>query len=171
MRAIFFGLLLCLSTTAARAQEQERKLVDRILKPDMTLENSAQNKQFAVGGTSAPAKRLRLPLFSFLQRSPAKAYGGVRNFETKKFQARNSAEQNRAANLPARSVRDTNKAYSTAEYSRVRAASDAHKSVYVAEVNDSNREFLVHGKSQKALSAQDRPLTIDDVRDLLNKNK
>jgi hypothetical protein len=33
------------------------------------------------------------------------------------------------------------------------------------------RPFLVRGKSQKALSAQDRPLSIDDVRELLNKNK
>jgi hypothetical protein len=33
------------------------------------------------------------------------------------------------------------------------------------------RPFLAHGKSQKALSAQDRALTIDEVRELLNKNK
>ena len=31
--------------------------------------------------------------------------------------------------------------------------------------------FLGQGKSQKALHAQDRPLTIDEVRELLNKNK
>jgi hypothetical protein len=34
-----------------------------------------------------------------------------------------------------------------------------------------NRPFLGQGKSQKALHAQDRPLTIDEVRELLNKNK
>ena len=34
-----------------------------------------------------------------------------------------------------------------------------------------NRPFLGQGKSQKALSAQDRPLTIEQVRELLNKNK
>ena len=33
------------------------------------------------------------------------------------------------------------------------------------------RPFLVQGKSQKALSQQDKPLTIDQVRELLNKNK
>ena len=33
------------------------------------------------------------------------------------------------------------------------------------------RPFLVRGKSQKALSQQDRPLSIDEVRELLNKNK
>jgi hypothetical protein len=34
-----------------------------------------------------------------------------------------------------------------------------------------NRPFLGQGKSQKALHSQDRPLTIDEVRELLNKNK
>ena len=34
-----------------------------------------------------------------------------------------------------------------------------------------NRPFLGRGKSQKALNAQDTPLTIEQVRELLNKNK
>ena len=34
-----------------------------------------------------------------------------------------------------------------------------------------NRPFLGRGKSQKALSARDTPLTIEQVRELLNKNK
>jgi len=34
-----------------------------------------------------------------------------------------------------------------------------------------NRPFLDQGKSQKALHAQDRPLTIEQVRELLNKSK
>jgi hypothetical protein len=35
----------------------------------------------------------------------------------------------------------------------------------------SSRTFLDQGKSQKALSQQDKPLTIEQVRELLNKNK
>jgi len=34
-----------------------------------------------------------------------------------------------------------------------------------------NRPFLGQGKSQKALSAQDTPLTLEQVRELLNKSK
>jgi hypothetical protein len=33
------------------------------------------------------------------------------------------------------------------------------------------RPFLGRGKSQKALSARDTPLTVEQVRELLNKNK
>ena len=34
-----------------------------------------------------------------------------------------------------------------------------------------NRPFLEEGKSQKSLNRQNAPLTIDQVRELLNKNK
>ena len=34
-----------------------------------------------------------------------------------------------------------------------------------------SRAFLDKGKSQKALSQQSKPLTIEQVRELLNKNK
>jgi hypothetical protein len=34
-----------------------------------------------------------------------------------------------------------------------------------------NRPFLDQGKSQKSLNRQNAPLTIDQVRELLNKNK
>lgn len=52
----------------------------------------------------------------------------------------------------------------------VRPASDSEKKI---SGNDfaGNRPFLGQGKSQKALSAGKQPLTIDQVRELLNKNK
>ncbi len=34
-----------------------------------------------------------------------------------------------------------------------------------------NRPFLDEGKSQKSLNHQEAPMTIDQVRELLNKNK
>lgn len=172
MRAIFVTLLFCLGAITGIAQVQERKLMDRVLKPDMTLENSAQNKQFVPSGASAPAKRVRPKMFQFLQRSQARDYAGVRKFETRNFQARKAPDEGREANLATRNVvAENGRAYQTATYSGVRTASAAQKSVAASEFHDSGRAFLVRGKSQKALSAQDRPLTIDDVRELLNKNK
>jgi hypothetical protein len=40
-----------------------------------------------------------------------------------------------------------------------------------ARIFAGNRPFLDQGKSQKALSRQNPPLTIEQVRELLNKNK
>jgi hypothetical protein len=51
-----------------------------------------------------------------------------------------------------------------------RAAAEADRNVTVASFAG-NRPFLDRGKSQKALSAHDTPLTLEQVRELLNKNK
>ncbi|MBA2744260.1 MAG: hypothetical protein H0U43_08155, partial [Chthoniobacterales bacterium] len=56
-------------------------------------------------------------------------------------------------------------------YSGVRPAFDAQKAVATSEFDDARRPFLVQGKSQKSLSAKDEPLTLEQVRELLNKNK
>ncbi|PYL50891.1 MAG: hypothetical protein DMF32_02865 [Verrucomicrobia bacterium] len=40
-----------------RAQDQEKKLLDRLLKPDMTLQNDAQNKKFSGDGSVSINKR------------------------------------------------------------------------------------------------------------------
>ena len=44
LAAVCLSILAGLS--AARGQEQEKKLVDRLLKPDMALQSSEQNKKF-----------------------------------------------------------------------------------------------------------------------------
>ena len=51
-----------------------------------------------------------------------------------------------------------------------RVAPESGRSVAVGSFAG-NRPFLGRGKSQKALSARDTPLTIEQVRELLNKNK
>lgn len=165
------ALLLCVGAARATAQEQEGKLMDRLLKPDMSLQNNAQTKQFN-GGGSAPTKTARTKTFHFAQRTRAKSYTGVRNFQTQEFQTRTAAYQSRQSNYGERGAREANAQYSTAgNYAGVRAAADSEKMVNSSEFAASKRPFLVHGKSQKALSAQDRPLTLEQVRELLNKNK
>src|SRR5437763_11004337 len=46
VRAAVFTLALLSLATAGYAQEQERKLVDRLLSPDTKLSNPEQNKKF-----------------------------------------------------------------------------------------------------------------------------
>jgi hypothetical protein len=52
----------------------------------------------------------------------------------------------------------------------VRAAPESTTTAAVREFPD-NRPFPGRGKSQKALQAYNRPLTIEQVRELLNKSK
>ena len=45
-------LLILAGLPCVRGQDQEHKLVDRLLKPDMTLQNDAQHKKFVSDGAS-----------------------------------------------------------------------------------------------------------------------
>jgi hypothetical protein len=158
-------LLVCVSPL--RAQEQERKLVDRIVKPDMTLQNDAQNKKFSANG-SVVDKRARVDTFYLQKKSNSKDFSGTRDFSAKQYDARSFAGS-RAANISSRTV-VPNSHYTTAPASGLDRARDAKKK---KETNDfaGNRPFLDQGKSQKSLSRKNPPLTIEQVRELLNKNK
>ena len=167
---IAFAVWLCMGVAISMAQEQEGKLMDRLLRPDMSLQNAAQTKQFSTGG-AAPAKAARTKTFHFAQRARTRSYTGVRNFDSAEFQTRTSPDRNRPSTIPQRQAPETASRFTTASYSRVHAAPDAQKTAASSAFGERHRSFLVRGKSQKALSAQDRPLTLDEVRELLNKNK
>jgi hypothetical protein len=137
LQAISVSLLIAIS--CLRAQDQEHKLVDRLLRPDMTLQNSEQNKKFIADGTSIDKK----------------ARAGSRN----KFE--NSSQK---------VVGNSQSAYPTQSARGQREASQSDKKV-VSRAYAGNRPFLDQGKSQKSLNQQNAPLTIDQVRELLNKNK
>lgn len=170
-RSFVAVLLLICATTAARAQQQEEKLMTRLLKPDTTLQNGAQTKHFVVSGStmtkSAPTKT-----FHFISKIFARNFGGVRTVKPQEFHTSTSKFQRAEANLRTRNVvPGTGEPYRTSNYAGVAAAPDATKAVSTGAYGEDQRAFLVHGKSQKSLSAQDHPLTLEEVRELLNKNK
>ena len=51
-KSVAISLLVLAALSCVRGQDQERKLVDRLLKPDMTLQNDAQHTKFVADGTS-----------------------------------------------------------------------------------------------------------------------
>ncbi len=158
-------------TSAAQAQEQENKLVDRLLRPDTTLSNSAQNKKFtAVEGTSVDKKFVAKEFYSGDTRA-AKTFWGGKSFLSKIFRtgkyARAEAATNTNANPePAYAGRQ----FQTSKSSLARKSSFAGQSGKTRDYAD-NRPFLGEGTRQKQLSQQDHPMTIDEVRDLLNKSR
>jgi len=171
VRGVF--LLLCLTSFCPplRAQEQERKLADRLLRPDMSLSNSAQDKKFsAVGGTSID-KEFVAKSFSTGEERTQKTFGGTKSFFSRVFGTRTFTRAEAAANAKANADRAyASTQFPTRESSLVRSSSDATKSASVREYAD-QRPFRAQGTRQKILSQQDRPLTIDEVRELLNRSK
>ena len=160
-------LILAVSVLAlpARAQEQERKLVDRLLSPDTKLRNTEQNKKFS-GGVESPTRSAATKSFSIPEKNLGKNFVAAdRSASATSFRTHNYSTK--AANLPSlQPMKD----YQTKK-AGVPSAGVSSTKQYATRDFAGNRPFLVQGKSQKSLHAHDRPLTIDEVRELLNKNK
>jgi len=150
--------------TASYAQEQERKLVDRLLSPNMKLANSDQNKKFT-GGSEAPTRSAATKSFYISEKKLSKTFVADRTASTTSFRTRDYSTH--AAVVP---TLPPTRSYQTKQ-ARDSSPGAYSTKKYATRDFGGNRPFLGQGKSQKALHAQDRPLTIDEVRELLNKNK
>jgi hypothetical protein len=166
--AIVFSLLLV--AHSAFAQKQERKLIDRLLEPDMTLANPAQDKHFDANQQTR-MKRVVSHDFVTHDITPAKEFSAKRGFFARVFGTRAFRQDNNAAAIPAKSeASEQTKSFAAQQSPLPHGSADAGKRIAASEFNDT-RPFLGRGKSQKALSQHDTPLTIDQVRELLNRNK
>jgi hypothetical protein len=164
VRAALFTFAFLALATASYAQEQERKLVDRLLSPDTKLSNSDQNKKFT-GGTEAPTRSASTKTFYVSDKKLTKTFVADRQAPTSTFGTHSYTTK--SATLP---TSPPMKGFETKKARDVSTNAYPTKK-YATRDFVGNRPFLGQGKSQKALHAQDRPLTIDEVRELLNKNK
>ncbi len=168
--AVTFCLLCFLLVARAFSQDQERKLVDRLLRPDMELKNDAQNKKFTADRTSVQ-KKATLGSFYMQQRPVSKQFAGTRDFSTSNYDAGSFSSAKRKANTSSRNqIVNSSKQYPTSMASGPDAARDSKKSVDGKQFAGQHK-FLDQGKSQKSLNQKNRPMTIEEVRELLNKNK
>jgi hypothetical protein len=160
--------LTCLCFSASRAQQQETSLVDRLLRPNMELENKAQGKKF-VASSAVIEHRGSVGTFLLQPNRVEKSFVDTHAFTTTKYPSRSvstprtiPSTQNRSINTPgavgSSSVRDIHSANVPHDAGTSRMFADQH-------------QFREQGKSQKSLDRQNPPMTIDQVRELLNKNK
>ena len=162
--------LLLAALSCVRAQEQEKKLVDRLLKPDMDLKNEAQDKKFIAGG-SAINKRATVGSFYLQKKSNSNIFWGIPDFLAHPFKSRSFHSRDSAFNTsPNQTIGNSRFAFTNQTPRGVRDASQSDNKVAVRGYGN-NRPFLEEGKSQKSLNRQNAPLTIEQVRELLNKNK
>lgn len=167
---LVLSLLFLASVVPAPAQVQEKKLLDRLLKPDMTLQNNMQGKQFAAPGATL-TKNAPTKSFYVKERKLYKAFWDTRQASQKRFQTQRSRFAHQEANLSTRGqLAKLEAPYPTGAFRSAHQSSDAEKALPVSEF-PGNRKFEAQGKSQKFLNTQDRPMTINEVRELLNKNK
>ena len=125
-RVVLFCLIFCGSIALAVGQEQERKLIDRLLKPDLSLQNPAQEKKFVAGGGTT-TKQARTKSFYVADRRAEKEVA-TGKFRTKEFGTRASRYDRAEANLKSgHAVAKTTVPYSTGDYSGVKPARERDK--------------------------------------------
>ena len=164
-------LTLLISVSPAVAQKQETKLIDRLLRPNTALSNSAQDKKFAAVGRASFNKRAPSRSFYSREKTLAKPFPGERAFTPQQFAARHFRMGDSSANIATRTELTKNdRMIRTPAAPGIRVAPESNASIPVREFAGT-RPFLGRGKSQKALQAYNRPLTIEQVRELLNKSK
>jgi hypothetical protein len=164
-------LLIGIST--ALGQEQERRLMDRLLKPDASLANPAQNKKFTGERTASFDKPAQTKSFYSSQKPTVKTSSSdtERTFTPQQFAARHFRAGDSSAYIAARSGLKNDTVFATsAAQAGTRVAPESNETNPV-RAYAGNRPFLDKGKSAKSLQAQNKPLTIEQVRELLNKSK
>lgn len=170
MRGLTTILVAFTVVTVSNAQEQEASLVDRLLRPNMELKNSAQTKKFVATSTIVE-RRGTVGTFYLQPNRTEKSFSNERSYSGRQYGASgfNSgssavvAPQNQSANKPAR--------LGTSRVLDPQSAHGVHGAVATRDYAEEERQFKEQGKSQKSLDRQNPPLTIDQVRELLNKNK
>jgi hypothetical protein len=169
-KLLVISVLLLVAASCLPAQDQDRKLVDRLLKPDMTLQSSEQKKTFTADSTSIN-KKASVGTFYVEKKPNSKTFSKKGEFSTGQFDSRRF-HGNRPAfeNSSQKTVGNSRLAYPTQTARGTHDAPQSDKKV-ASRAYAENRPFLDQGKSQKSLNRQNAPLTIDQVRELLNKNK
>jgi hypothetical protein len=164
-------VLLLTTFPSVHGQDQERKLVDRLLKPDMTLQSTEQNKKFIADGNSSINKRANVGSFYIAKKPNWKSYSATRQFSTQQYNSQTFRSSRSAFDVSSQqTVENSRSAYANQTARGVRDAPQSGKKV-ATRAYAGNRPFLDEGKSQKSLNQQNAPLTIEQVRELLNKNK
>jgi hypothetical protein len=162
----FLTAALC----CVQGQDQEKKLVDRLLKPDMTLQNDAQNKKFNGDGSASINKRANFGTFYFHQKSSSKKFSGTRDFSTTQFYSQTYRGGRTAYVSSQQTLANSKATYANQTARDVRDAPQSGKKV-ASRAYAGNRPFLNEGTNKKSLNRHKEPLTIEQVRELLKKNK
>lgn len=174
MRSLFPVLLLLLPAGLLHAQQQEQKLIDRILKPDTTLASSFQNQTYYAGGAASGldiSKGASIKDFYFVQKFSPKTFS-TKEFSTQNYWQGDFLFPTKAA--PVKADSDSSKLFPT-KSSPVKDARESSKSYDTTTYP--TRQADERGKTSQAHLEETQKgnpepqLNMDQVRELLNKNK
>ncbi len=163
-------------TLCAHGQEADKKLLDRLMaQPDRNQLNSMNGKPFVGAGSFQLRDAAGTKAFSGQNKAATSSYGGLRSFFGIKnpWIGKKSADV-RTAEVANLTMPGVNGRFET-KPDPVRAFADSEKAAAGTGREAPVRAATVEGASQRALSSisdkMKKDLTVDDVREILNKNK
>ena len=146
--------------------------MNRLLRPDMNLGNEAQNKKFTVNDKASLDRHAHVSTFYLQQKPGPGAYKNTPEYSTGQFSQRSYDQVKPVSSLGDARSSLTDRKYDTPSARVSVDLRDEHRTAASADsAFAGNRPFLEKGKSQKALNRKNKPMSIDDIRELLNKNK
>ena len=170
-----FGIVLSLfAVESLYAQEQEKKLLDRIQRPNMQQGNPLQSKAFAgVSGSGVKTSSFADKTHGTARSGTLREFSGARSFlGIKNPWFGQSVYDAKSALLSSRMGFDTSKSYAL-KPAATGSFSDASKKANATKPQVPTTPFQVQGEAQGALQQISdkvkKEMTIDDVRELLNK--
>ena len=128
-------------------------------------------QEFTGDGSASTNKRANVGTFFVHKKPRSKDFGGTRDFSTTQFYSQTYRGGRTAHEVSSQQTVANSKAtYANQTARGVRNAPQSGKKVASREYAG-NRPFLDEGTRQKSLNRKNEPLTIEQVRELLNKNK
>jgi hypothetical protein len=157
---------LCFLATGLLGQQQEHRLIDRLLRPDLELQNSAQNKK---ANSALLERRGSVGTFFPPPSLHEKSFTDTHVLSTKQYSTRLFTSDARlSSSTEIHTITIPTAGVAAPEVRNLHTSGDANKSIATRDSAD-QRKFREQG--QKFLNRQNPPLTIEQVRELLNKNK
>jgi len=157
------------------AQEQERKLLDRIQRPNTELTNPMQGKSFlGGGGVEMKEAAVGRGTFAGVKSAPMKEFAGTRSFlGIKNPWFGNRVFETKSASLTGGGGLGKLDAAYPVRDAATREFSSSEKKANLKSEEIPVRPFLVTGEAQGAFEQLSekihKEMTIDDIRELLNK--
>jgi hypothetical protein len=184
VRPLLLASLFALTALPLLAQEQERKLMDRLMKPNMEQEFDTRQSRFG-NRSSVKAKPARTKSFNPSQNYSAKSfrskeYGGTktawsgdfRQVDKKaptkgRYEVANATREVPVKTKDVADARESNKGAGTREYAGLRSFWKRGRS----QDRFDKEGGLPQDEKPVGWTGELKPMTIDDVRELLNKNE
>jgi hypothetical protein len=135
----------------------------------MDLQNNAQGKAFSAN-SKVVERRGTVGTFFLQPTLKEKSFTDTRTVTPKEYRSRSFQNDSRASSSLQTHEANTPGQLATSSVRDAHLAHDAHLEISGRSFTD-QRPFSGEGKSQESLDRQNPPLTIDQVRELLNKNK